>query len=245
MDLKLHNKKVLVLGASQGLGLAIAESFVKEGAIVSICSRSEENLLKAQKAIGAKHTIAFDLMKPLAGEHVVKAAIQKMGGIDVLVTNTGGPPKGSILDISSEMWLQGFQGLWLSAVDAIRTAIPEMRKNNWGRIMLVTSAAAKEPMNGLTVSNGLRAGLSGLTKSISNEVAGWGITINALLPGYTDTERLQELKIPKDKITAQIPAGRLGKPEELAALTTFLGSEQAAYITGQAIACDGGYLKGI
>jgi 3-oxoacyl-[acyl-carrier protein] reductase len=125
------------------------------------------------------------------------------------------------------------------------SVLPEMRQRQWGRILLVSSAAAREPMPQLNISNGLRAGLLGLTKSVSNEIAQHGITINCLLPGFTDTERLQELKIPKEKITSQIPAGRIGKPEELAALAAFLASEQAAYITGQAIACDGGYLRSI
>jgi 3-oxoacyl-[acyl-carrier protein] reductase len=120
-----------------------------------------------------------------------------------------------------------------------------MQERKWGRILLVTSAAAREPMAGLTISNGLRAGLLGLTKSISNEVAGFGVTINALLPGYTRTERLIELNIPEEKITQHIPAGRLGEPEEFAALATFLASERAGYISGQMIAVDGGYLKGI
>ena len=120
-----------------------------------------------------------------------------------------------------------------------------MVKEKWGRILLITSVAAKEPMASLTVSNGLRAGLLGLTKTISQEYAAHGVTINAILPGYTGTERLKELGLPEEKMTSQIPARRLGRPEELGALTAFLASERASYITGQAIAIDGGYLHGI
>jgi 3-oxoacyl-[acyl-carrier protein] reductase len=111
--------------------------------------------------------------------------------------------------------------------------------------LLVTSVAAREPMAGLTISNGLRAGLLGLAKSLSVEVAPFGVTVNGLLPGYTDTERLRELQVPYEKISASVPAGRVGKPEEFAALAAFLASQPAAYITGQAVACDGGWLKGV
>lgn len=245
MDLKLKGKRALVQGSSAGLGRAIAEMLVKEGATVAISSRNAEKLDRTMKEIGAHAAIPCDLSQPGAATQLLKAAESKLGGIDILVTNTGGPPKGPFEELSAAQWQEGFQSLWLSCTDSIRAALPGMRERRWGRILLVTSTAAREPLSMLTVSNGLRAGLMGLTKTISNEVAQHGITINALLPGYTDTERLRELKIPADKITAQIPAGRLGRPEELAALATFLASEQAAYITGQAIACDGGALRSI
>lgn len=245
MDLKLKGKRALVQGSSQGLGRAIAEMLVKEGAIVAISSRNADKLNQTARAIGAAAAIPCDLSKPGAAISLIKATQEELGGLDILVTNTGGPPKGPFEEVTPEQWQEGFQSLWLSATDSIRAALPGMKERRWGRILLITSAAAREPMPLLTVSNGLRAGLMGLTKTVSNEIAQYGITINALLPGYTETERLQELKIPTDKITAQIPAGRLGKPEELAALAAFLASEPAAYITGQAIACDGGYLRSI
>jgi 3-oxoacyl-[acyl-carrier protein] reductase len=245
MDLKLKGKRALVLGASAGLGEAVARALAPQGARDPGCSRSQEPIRKAAQATSAQLAIALDLTKPGAGAEAVQRVVREWGGVDILVTNTGGPPKGSIETTTLQQWQEGFQSLWLSAIESIQAALPEMKKNGWGRLLLVTSAAAKEPMAGLTVSNGLRAGLLGLTKSASNEIAQFGITINALLPGYTDTERLRELQIPEDKITAQIPARRLGRPEEFAALATFLASEQAAYITGQAIACDGGYLRGI
>lgn len=245
MDLKIKGKRALVQGSSQGLGRAIAEALIKEGAIVAISSRNADKLNQTAREIGAAAAIPCDLSKPGAASALVKTAIERLGGVDILVTNTGGPAKSSFEETTSEQWLEGYQSLWLSATESIRAALPGMKERRWGRILLVTSSAAREPLPLLTVSNGLRAGLLGLTKTVSNEIAQHGITINALLPGYTDTERLRDLKIPADKITAQIPAGRIGKPEEFGALAAFLASDQAAYITGQAVACDGGALRSI
>lgn len=245
MDLKIKGKRALVMGASQGLGRAIAEELVKEGVRVAICSRGKEALEKAAKEMGAELAVACDLSKPGTAKTLIEQVSEQMGGVDILVCNTGGPPKGLFEEISPAQWQEGFQSLWMSTVDSIQAALPGMKAQKWGRILLVTSVAAKEPMPALTVSNGLRAGLLGLTKTLSNEIAPHGITINALLPGYTRTERLKELKIPEEKMTSQVPAGRLAEPEEFAALTAFLASERAAYITGQAIACDGGYLRGV
>ena len=245
MDLKLKGKRALVLGASSGLGYAIAEALVQESVQVAICSRDEARIQKAGKSMHAALALTCDISKLGAVTALIKSVTAQWGGIDILVTNTGGPPKGLFTEINREQWQEGFQSLWMSTVDAIQSVLPGMKERRWGRILLVTSAAAKEPMAHLTVSNGLRAGLLGLTKSICHEVASFGITVNALLPGYTRTERLQELGIPEEKITASIPAGRLGEPHEFASLAAFLSSQQAGYITGQAIACDGGYLKGI
>ncbi len=245
MDLGIRGKRALVMGASMGLGYAVAESLKAEGVEVILSARDTERLGTAADRLQAIGTVAGDLQQPKEGERIVQEAIKKFGTIDILVTNAGGPPKTTFEEASSEMWTEAFQSLWLSATDSMRTVLPSMKENKWGRILLITSVAAREPMAGLTLSNGFRAGLLGLTKSISNEVAPYGITINALLPGFTDTERLQELKIPRDKISGQIPAGRIGRPEEFASLAAFLASERAAYISGQMIACDGGFLRGI
>ena len=153
--------------------------------------------------------------------------------------------RGTFEQTTSEQWQEGFQALWLGATESIQAVLPGMKERRWGRILLVTSFAAKEPMPNLTVSNGLRAGLLGLAKSVSSEIAPFGITINCLLPGYTDTDRIRELKTPLEAIAARVPAGRIGKPEEFGALAAFLASEPAAYITGQSIACDGGVLRSI
>lgn len=245
MNLGIDGKRALVMGASKGLGLAIAKTLCDEGAIVAISSSDKGKLRAASEAIKATAMFEADYTKPGSAGKLVEQTLAALGGIDILVVNTGGPPSGSFRDVDNEQWKAGFQNLWLSAVDAIRETLPGMKQRNWGRILVVTSIAAKEPMGNLIISNGLRAGLLGLIKSLSQEVGGNGITVNALLPGYTMTERIKNLGIDAAKISAQIPIGRLGQPEEFAALATFLASEKAGYITGQAIACDGGYLKGL
>ncbi len=244
MDLGLKGRRALVMGASSGLGYAVAERLVREGARVAICSRSESRIREASEKMGAELGVVTDLTKPGSVTALVEKVAGELGGVDVLVVNTGGPPKGGIEQLSAEQWHEAFQNLWMSTVEGIRAVLPGMRERRWGRILLVTSVAAREAMPGLTVSNGLRAGLMGLTRSISNEVAEYGITINDVLPGYHATERLTELGIPEEKISSQIPARRLGRPEELASLVSFLASEQAGYITGQSIAIDGGWMRG-
>lgn len=245
MDLGLKGKKALVMGASTGLGRGVAEALIAEGVQVAICARDEERLLEAEKDMGAHLAIPTDLNEPNAAKKLTEQVIEEFGGLDILVINTGGPPKGKFEDITKEQWDEGFQSLWLSAVDSIKAVLPSMKENRWGRILLITSVAAKEPIPSLTVSNGLRAGLLGLSRSISHEVAQYGITINSILPGYTETERLQELSVDLNKIAEQIPAKRLGTTAELGALAAFLSSDSAGYITGQTISADGGHMKGI
>jgi 3-oxoacyl-[acyl-carrier protein] reductase len=244
MDLKLKGKRALVMGASTGLGKAIAETLVKEGAEVAICSRSLEKLKATAQSIGCQHYFTCDLSKPGEAKKVVEKALLEMKGLDILVTNTGGPKKGNFLEVSEAQWQEDFQSLWMSVVESLKVALPSMKENNFGRILLVTSLAAKEPLSGLTTSNGLRAGLPGLCKSIANEYSAFGITLNLLLPGYTNTDRLKNLKLSEDKIKQLVPAGRLGEPQELADLAAFLASPRAGYITGQSIVIDGGALKG-
>ncbi|HEX8704611.1 MAG TPA: SDR family oxidoreductase [Myxococcaceae bacterium] len=244
MDFGLQGKRALVLGASSGLGFAIGSELVREKARVAICSRSEERIRAAAASMGAALGVAADLSKPGASSAVVAQVVQSLGGVDVLVVNTGGPPKGSLMELTDAQWQEGFQSLWMGAVEAIRAVVPGMKERRWGRIVLITSASAREPMPGLTISSGMRAGLMGLTKIFSSEVAEHGITLNAVLPGYHATERLQELGIPEERITSQIPARRLGRPGELGALVAFLSSEQAGYITGQSIVADGGWMRG-
>lgn len=245
MNLGIQGKRALIQGASSGLGHSIAKALLREGVRVAICARPGERLKHACETMGAQSAIGADLSRPGESARSVREAQTALSGLDILVINTGGPPKMDFLQVSDQQWHEGIESLWMGAVGAIREALPRMMDQRWGRILLVTSAAAREPMAGLTISNGLRAGLLGLTKTISNEVAHAGVTINALLPGYTDTERLRELGIPAEKISANIPARRLGRPEEFAATAAFLASEPAAYITGQAIAVDGGFLRGI
>jgi 3-oxoacyl-[acyl-carrier protein] reductase len=245
MDLGLRERRALVLGGSTGLGRAVAAALVAEGARVAICARNKARVEAAARELGAVAGLPCDLSIRGAARTVVETASKRLGGVDVLVTNAGGPPKGRFPDISEEMWHEGFQSLWMSAVDAIHAALPGMRQRRWGRILLITSTAAKEPIPGLTVSSGLRAGLLGLVKSLAPEVAEEGVTVNALLPGYTATERIAELGVPEETLAEGIPARRLGRPEELGAVAAFLASEPAAYLTGQAIAVDGGLIRGL
>lgn len=244
MDLQLKNKRALVFGSSDGIGRAIAESLIAEGAKVVLCSRTEEKLKKVADQINANGYVTADLTNAGEAKRATEEAINHLGGLDILITNTGGPAKGGFFEITNEQWMTDYQSLWLSVTDSIKVAIPEMKKNKYGRILLVTSIAAKEPLSGLTTSNGLRAGLPGLMKSLVNEVAEFGITANLLLPGYTNTDRLKALKLSDEKVKAMVPAGRLGEPEELANLATFLASPLAGYINSQSIAIDGGVLKG-
>ena len=246
MDLGLRDRRALVLGASSGLGRAVAAALIAEGARVAICARNKAKVEAAARELGARVGLSTDLTVPGAATTLVETAAQRLGGgVDILVTNTGGPPKGRFADVTAEMWQSGFQSLWLSAVDAIRAALPGMRERRWGRVLLITSTSAKEPIPGLTVSSGLRAGLLGLVKTLAPEVAEEGVTVNALLPGYTATERIAELGVPEETLAEHIPARRLGRPEELGAMAAFLASEQAGYVTGQAIAVDGGFIRGL
>ena len=241
MDLKLKGKRVLVLGSSSGLGFAIAKAYAEEGAYVALTSRDLKRAEEAAKQIPNAKPFAADLLEEKGGRKVVEA----VGKIDILITNAGGPPKGSFLELSTKDWETGYHSLWMSAIDAIHAALPAMIQQKWGRIILNTSTSAREPIEGLTLSNAYRPGLLGLMKSLSREVAAEGVTVNAIMPGSTKTRRMEELNISDTVIKQTIPAQRLGKPEEFAALALFLGSESAAYITGQAIACDGGLIRGI
>lgn len=244
MDLGLTNKRALVTGGSRGLGKAIAAALRAEGAAVAICARDRDHLAATAKDIGAVGLTA-DLSQPGAAAKVLQQVIVAVGGVDILVVNTGGPPAGTFDTVTEAAWREAFENLWMSTVDLIRGALPGMRERHWGRIMIVTSMTAREPLPNLLISNALRPGIHGLVNSLAREIAGDGITINAIMPGYTLTERLRDIGIDEKGIAAQIPAGRLGRPDEFAALATFLASEQAGYICGQAIACDGGYQRSI
>lgn len=245
MDLGIQGKKAIVFGASSGLGKAVAKALAQEGVDVVIGARSMDKLETAKKEINARYAGTVDMSKAGSAKKFTLEAFEKIGGADIVVINTGGPPKGTFENVTDAQWADGYQSLWMSAIDVINAVLPSMKKNKWGRILLITSAAAKEPIAELTISNGLRAGLLGLARSLSHEVAPYGITVNSLLPGHTDTERLTNLGIDKSKIVAHIPAGRLGTTKEFGALGAFLASDLAGFITGQAVVADGGAQKGI
>jgi 3-oxoacyl-[acyl-carrier protein] reductase len=244
MDLKLTGKRALVMGSSTGLGRAVAESLIAEGVQVILCSRNKKTLEEVKEKTGAAGLVVADLSHEGEAKRATEEAIKLLGGLDIVVTNTGGPAKGNFLDVTDKQWQTDFQSLWMSVVESLHVALPSMKEQNFGRVLMITSLAAKEPLPGLTTSNGLRAGLEGLCKSLANEYSGNGITFNILRPGYTNTDRLKQLNLSDEKVKEMVPAGRLGEPEELADLATFLSSPKAGYITGQCISIDGGVARG-
>lgn len=243
MDLQLNGKKALIFGSTGGIGKAVAESLIAEGATVFINGRTEDKCRAIADQIGAAGYYQGDLSVERSARKIVEQFIADHQTLDILVTNTGGPKKGNFSEVTLEQWKEDYQSLWLSVVESMQSALPVMAKNHYGRILMITSVAAKEPLPGLTTSNGLRAGLEGLAKSCANEYSKDGITFNLLLPGYTNTDRIKALNLSEDKVREMVPAGRLAEPEELADLAAFLASPRAGYITGQSIAIDGGVLK--
>lgn len=232
------------MGGSRGLGKAIAQVLVAEGARVAICARDAGRVASTAAEVGVMGLVC-DLSVPGAAAAQVREAESRLGPLDILIVNTGGPPPGLFADLSDSAWHTAFEQLWMSSVGAIRAALPGMRARRSGRVIVITSIAASEPVPNLMLSNSLRAGLHGLVNALSKEVAGDQVCVNALMPGYTLTERLEELHLDEANLAAQIPARRLGRSQDFAALAAFLASDQAGYVTGQAIACDGGLLQSI
>ena len=262
MDLGLRDKVALVAASSQGLGLAVAEEFAAEGAKLILCARGEDALRKASDTIAASagvETLAVtgDLTSGDEVERIVNSAIDRFGHIDILVTNAGGPPSGTFDTLTAEDWEDGIRSLLTSVTQMTRLVLPGMKERGWGRILCITSIAAKQPVEGLMLSNSVRAAVTGFAKTLSNEVAEFGITVNTILPGYTATERVQELaealaqregldaSAIRARWESEIPMRRLGRPKEFAALAAFLVSERASYITGGSIAVDGGWIKSL
>jgi len=262
MDLGLKGKAALVCGSSQGLGRAIADALAAEGADVAINGRTAAKLQAVRDEIsrttGARVVAApGDLTDPAGVEAVVAAARAGLGRIDILVTNTGGPPSGPFESHSAEVWRKAIAQNLESVVNLVRAVLPEMKERRWGRIVNVTSISVKQPVAGLILSNAIRAGVTGFAKTIANEAAPFNVTVNDVLPGYTRTERLVELAEAVSGRTGgtiegvyagweqEIPMGRLAEPAEIGALAAFLCSEKAGYITGQSVAADGGWIKGL
>ena len=262
MDLDIRGKRALVLASSRGLGRGIAEAIAAEGANVVLCGRSTDRLKENCEAINARGAgradyVSIDLSKENVAETLHKAAMEKLGGIDILVNNTGGPPPGGAIGMDVEVLDRQFQTMVRHVIDLTNRVLPGMREAGWGRILTVASSGVVQPIPNLALSNTLRSALVGWSKSLANEVAADGICANLLLPGRIHTERVDELDEanskrqdkPIDEIRESarlaIPAKRYGTVEEFAAVAAFLVSGPASYVTGSLIRCDGGSIRSV
>lgn len=262
MDLGLRNRVAVVAASSQGLGLATATAFAAEGCRVAMCSRNRQALEAAAEKIKTAHRVemlteAFDVTEPSAVKNFVAAVAAKFGGVDICVTNAGGPPAKGFLDASLEDWQHALDANFLSTVYFAREVIPHMQRKKWGRIVTITSITTKQPVTDLVLSNAVRTAVVGLVKSLANEFGKDGILVNNVGPGFTATDRLKGLAKARSAATgkteqeildgwaADAPLKRLGDPRELAETIVWLASERASYITGQTVLVDGGMYKGL
>ena len=262
MDFGLKDRVAVVAAASRGIGYAAARELAREGASVFLCSRDETRASDAARRIheetGATVAgIAADVTEEQAAERFVEVAREKAGRIDILVTNAGGPPATTFADTDLEMFRKAFEANALSAIRLAKLVLPGMCEQKWGRVVNITSVSVKQPIEGLLLSNTVRAGLTGWAKTVSNEVAPDNVTVNNVAPGYTLTERQEELSEAraravgksKEEIIAswatQGPMRRMGRVEEIAAAVAFLASERASYITGVTLQVDGGWVKSL
>lgn len=260
MDLGIKGQPAAVAGASRGLGFAIADALLREGAKVAICARNEQGVEAAAEKLGQGQSrevlgVVADVSDRTQAASFIERAAAHFGGLSILVTNAGGPPPTSFMEADDELWRQSFELTLASAVTLIRAAVPHLRRSGAGRIVNVTSISVKQPIAGLLLSNSLRPAVVGMAKTLADELGPEGITVNNVSPGYTATERLEQLsrRISEsegieiaeavERWTSSIPLGRLGQPEELAAAVAFLCSRQAAYVTGTTIQIDGGLTR--
>jgi 3-oxoacyl-[acyl-carrier protein] reductase len=259
MDLGLTDKVALVAASSRGLGRAVAEELAREGARLVLCARGEAALKETAASIRAAgasvEAIAADVSRPADVARVVDAGMTAYGRIDILVTNSGGPPAGPFESHDADAWHEAVRQNLDSVVELTRAVLPGMKARRWGRIINVTSIAVKQPVDNLILSNSVRAAVTGFARTLANEVASFGITVNNVMPGYTRTQRVDELAARNASLRGtsaeaetavwerQIPMGRLGRPDEFAAMVAFLASERASYTTGASIPVDGGWIR--
>lgn len=262
MDLGLRGKVALVAASSRGLGRAVAEELAAEGVSLILCARTQSALAETCAAISRQSGaevlgVAADVSVTEDAERVVREGLGRFGRIDILVTNAGGPPPGLFDGLSREVWEDALRLTLTSVLDLTRAVLPGMKQRRWGRILNITSVAAKQPLPNLVLSNSLRAAVTGFAKTLADEVAPFGVTVNNIMPGYTRTERVEQLSrdvarqegvTPAEVVArweAAIPSKRLGEPREFAAVAAFLVSERASYVSGSSIAVDGGWVRGL
>ena len=262
MELGLTGKIALVAAASRGLGRAVAEELAREGAHLLICARGADALRETAESIRAASgvrviEVVADLSDPADVARVAERALAEFGRVDVLVTNGGGPPAGPFETHSADAWQAAVRQTLMSVVELTRAVLPGMKERRWGRIINVTSIAVKQPVDNLILSNSVRAAVTGFARTLANEVAPFGITVNNVMPGYTRTQRVEELAERNASLKGtspdaeravwegQIPMARLGESTEFAAMVTFLASERASYTTGASIPVDGGWIRGL
>jgi 3-oxoacyl-[acyl-carrier protein] reductase len=262
MDLGLRDRVVIVAASSQGIGRATAEAFAAEGCKLAICARGTQMLRALAAEIAGRHRVpvhceGLDVTDSAAVRQFVAKVAERFGGVDVCVTNAGGPPAKSFLATTHEDWQRAVELNLLSVVQFAREVIPHMQRKKWGRLITITSLTVKQPVDQLVLSNAVRAGVVGLVKSLANEFGKDGILVNNVGPGYTATDRLKELAraqakaagVSEEEIFQQWAAGsplnRIARPEEVANAIVWLASERASFITGQTILVDGGAYKGL
>jgi 3-oxoacyl-[acyl-carrier protein] reductase len=258
----LKGKSVIIAASSQGMGRATAEAFAAEGAKLAMCARNETNLRAAADEIRGNYKSdifeqTLDVTDAEGVRRFVQTVAERFGGVDVCVTNAGGPPAKNFLSITREDWHKAIETNFLSVVHFAREVLPHMQKKRWGRFITITSTSVRQPIADLVLSNSVRPAVVGLVKSLAVEFGKDGITVNNLAPGYTATDRLSELSKVRalaagvseqeirERWAAEIPVRRLGQPEEIADAIVWLASDRAAYITGQTILVDGGIYKGM
>ncbi len=260
MDLKLKNKVALVTASSMGIGKATAELLSKEGCKVVICSSQKSNIIKAVKEIKESCGVeplwgVCDLNNPNDIIKIVKMTESEFGSIDILVNNCGGPIPGTFDDLNDDDWLNAVDQVLLSVVRMTREVLPGMKAKKWGRIINITSKSVKQPIDNLMLSNALRSAVTAFSKTLSNDVGRYNITVNNVAPGFTLTSRLEELALVKEKSTGvpykevlaemgnSVPMKRIGTADEIVSMVVYLASEQAGFVTGTTIQVDGGSIK--
>ena len=246
MELELSGRTAVVCGGSAGIGLGIAEVLAAEGANLVLFARSQDVLEREAERLGAI-AVAGDVSVAADLERLVETAVSAHNGIDIVVNNSGGPPRTTALELTEDNIVQAVQLLLVSAVRLTSLCLPYLEQSRGGRIVNVTSSTVREPVDNLALSNAVRPGVVGWAKTLARELGPKGITVNSIAPGRIDTARIREVYPdgPSDADLAAIPLGRLGTPREIGDLVAFLCSDRAAYITGTLIAVDGGLARGL